>query len=283
VQQAREAARRTECRNKLKQHGLALHNYHDVFKLFPFGAVESDTGMPQMQMNWRFDILPYIDQAPLYNVLAQLPRWGNCVPGGADGSAALWLNRPEQLQVIPLFICPSESVGPILGGNQNGHDTCCPSTSAMASYQGNASTLTPYNSGGWGYFGDNPSALEPPGMMSHYPTRISVAKVTDGTSNTFFVGERTAKKEVSYCGGADEGTNYTCWMGQFGAVGTINYGINYRCRSSWITGLGFSSMHSGGAHFLMVDGAVRFVSENTAQSVLTALSTRKSGDVVGEF
>lgn len=282
VQQAREAARRTECKNKLKQIGLALHNYHDTHKYFPWGCMESDRGLPQMQMNWRFDILPYIDQAPLYTTLSQLPRLGAC--------SAFWLTDTSatggvqyQLMVIPAYLCPSESVGPIMGRNQNGGDTCCPSTSAMASYQGNASTLTPSPSGSWGYYGDDPANSDPPGMMSHYPTSIGIRKVTDGTSNTLFVGERTVIKPVNRTGCTEEGTWYSCWLGQFGSVGSINYGINLPCRVSWTSGLGFASMHTGGCHFVMVDGAVRFVSENISQVTLNSLSTRASGETVGEF
>jgi len=63
VQQAREAARRTQCRNNMKQLGLALHNYHDAFTTFPIGTQWSD------DPNWRIGILPYLDQAPLYNSL----------------------------------------------------------------------------------------------------------------------------------------------------------------------------------------------------------------------
>ncbi len=280
VQQAREAARRSQCKNNLKQLTLSLHTYHDSASVFPFGCVEQDGGMPQMQMNWRFDVLPMIEQGNLYNTLAVLDRSGFC-----PSSPVNWLGLPQQLQVIPVFICPSESVGPLLGGNQNGGDTCCPSTSALSSYQGNASTLTPYSSGGWGYFGDTSGSNgpNPPGMMSHYPTRLSMRSVTDGTSTTIFIGERTAAKTVAQCGPGTEGTNYSCWMGQFGAVGSINYGINSPCRSSWTSGLSFSSMHSGGAQFGLVDGSVRFISQNINLTTLTALSTRASGETIGDY
>jgi len=155
----------------------------------------------------------------------------------------------------------------------------------MTNYQGNASTLTPFSSGGWGYFGDTSGSNgpNPPGMMSHYPTRLSFRSVGDGTSNTLFIGERTNVKPNVNCGSGVEGTNYSCWMGQFGAVGSINYGINSPCRSSWTSGLSFSSMHSGGAQFGMVDGSIRFISQQVNQTTLNALSTRTSGDVPGDF
>ncbi|MDB5385377.1 MAG: hypothetical protein JWM11_1023 [Planctomycetaceae bacterium] len=282
VQQAREAARRSQCKNNLKQIGLALHNYLDSNKVFPWGCVSGNNagsyGFCGQVMNWRFSILPYIDQAPLYATLSPLDRRGyTCSPD----NTATWLTNPAQLQVIPAYICPSESVGPMTSANQNGGDTACPTTSAMTSYQGvcAAGSSAPY-----GYYGGDVSGLNADvGMMSHAPTKLDTAKVTDGTSNTVFVGERTGNKAKPGCG-SGEGTNYMCWMGQFGSVGSLpQYGINLLCRNSYTSGLGFGSMHVGGCHFVMVDGSVRFISENISNVTLTALSTRASGEVVGEF
>ncbi len=283
VQQAREAARRSNCTNNLKQIGLGLQNYHSSAQVFPWGCLDGDDlgAAQRMTMNWRYDLLPFIDQDPLYKKLKVLDRHDAT---SAVNNSAFWLALPQQQQVLPSYICPSEIVGPFTSANQNGGDTTCPTTSAMASYQGNAS-ICPPSGGGMGYYCGANTALAggtPPGMFSHYPTRITMAKVTDGTSNTLFVGERTGNKAVTGCG-AGEGTNYMCWMGQFGSVGSINYGINLRCRNSWTSGLGFGSMHQGGAFFLMVDGSVRFISQTVNQPTLVALSTRATKDTPGSF
>lgn len=295
VQQAREAARRSDCKNKLKQIGLALHNYHDSAKFFPFGCVDGDDAPSYRGSNasWgglagncRYDILPYIEQAPLYTQLSTLAR--GTLNASPDNSSA-WMTHAAQQQVLPVYICPSETVGPYTSRNQNGGDTTCPSTSAMASYQGNASTCAASAGGSTGYYCGGAGSIagnDPPGMFSHFPTSISIAKVSDGTSNTLLVGERTGEKANAACGGGKtfDGTNYMCWMGQFGSVGSISYGINLQCRSSWTSGLGFGSMHTGGCHFVMVDGAVRFISQNiNVPTVLTALSTRNANDLVGDF
>jgi prepilin-type N-terminal cleavage/methylation domain-containing protein len=105
VQQAREAARRTQCRNNLKQIGLALHNYHDIFGMFPQAfSVNADlpamgasgiTGAAHM-MGWSTAILPHIDQANIYDSLTQ---GGVTVLGGVDNTQAS--------ASIPAFICPS--------------------------------------------------------------------------------------------------------------------------------------------------------------------------------
>ncbi|MDB5339883.1 MAG: hypothetical protein JWN70_5502 [Planctomycetaceae bacterium] len=118
VQQAREAARRSQCKNNLKQLGLALHNYEGTHSVFPFGAT---TSIINMALNWRYDVLPYLEQTNLYNQIATngLSRATAC-PAGSDP----WLSQPFQLQVIPGFICPSETVGPLMAGQQNSGDTC---------------------------------------------------------------------------------------------------------------------------------------------------------------
>jgi prepilin-type N-terminal cleavage/methylation domain-containing protein len=287
VQNAREAARRSQCANNLAQVGKALQNYNATHQVLPWGALDGDDlgAANRMTMNWRYDILPYIDQDPLYKILKGYARRDaqNIVVNGVTNGSAFWLALPQQQQVLPVYICPSDSVGPFTSANQNGGDTTCPTTSAMASYQGNASTCPP--SGGSGYYcgaNNNTAGNNPPGMFSHYPTRINFNKVLDGLSNTLFVGERTGNKPIPGCG-AGEGTNYMCWMGQFGAVGSINYGINLRCRNSWTSGLGFGSMHPGGAQFVMGDNAVRFISQNIYQPTLVALSTRASRDIPGEY
>ena len=82
VQQAREAARRSACKNNLKQVGLAFHNYHDAFRTFPIGAQ-----VPIYQANWRVSILPYMDQANLYNSLTQTPA------NGRGYNTLQWLDR----------------------------------------------------------------------------------------------------------------------------------------------------------------------------------------------
>ncbi|MCA9027033.1 MAG: DUF1559 domain-containing protein [Planctomycetaceae bacterium] len=103
VQQAREAARRTQCRNNLKQLGLALHNYHDVFLTFPQGFIVDATfgagitGTPNMS-SWSFSILPYIDQTNLYNTIAS-SGGGLTVVGGVTNTQAK--------TTVPGFICPS--------------------------------------------------------------------------------------------------------------------------------------------------------------------------------
>ena len=99
VQQAREAARRTQCKNNLKQIGLAMHNYHDTYMLFPAAHLNDQQGQPKL--SWRVSILPYVDQAPLYNMYNFNEAW--------DGPSNSRFLNP----LPPVYGCPSyPSTGP---------------------------------------------------------------------------------------------------------------------------------------------------------------------------
>ena len=116
VQQAREAARRTQCKNNLKQIGLALHNYHDTMLTFPFaGTVGADvvngaTTGPN-GFNWRFFILPYIDQGPLYNQVSALNLQGTACYGCSTSAA--WMALP--MRNSPASRSPMSTAGAIIG------------------------------------------------------------------------------------------------------------------------------------------------------------------------
>jgi prepilin-type N-terminal cleavage/methylation domain-containing protein len=112
VQQAREAARRTQCKNNLHQFGLALHNYHDTFKSFPAQQLPTQ-GAPNA-WGWGVMVLPFIDQATLYNALQ--PGMGGAFPAPGATNWTGWMPPPSTLyngvpllqQAVPVFICPSD-------------------------------------------------------------------------------------------------------------------------------------------------------------------------------
>jgi prepilin-type N-terminal cleavage/methylation domain-containing protein len=164
IQAAREAARRTECANKMKQLGIALHNYHDTHKKFPPDAIWVGASPAPVYRNftWITLLLPYIEQQALYNEINfSIPAWNQQVtgPGGAT----------MNLQAVQLaaFTCPSEP------------DKTCNKGFGLSSYAGAA---------GWDghrrMFGD-PQRAGPFSLLDS----STFALVTDGTSNTLFVGE----------------------------------------------------------------------------------------------
>lgn len=302
VQQAREAARCSQCKNNLKQIGLALHNYHDTFGKFPFASSANDYGGLQMALNWRYDVLPYIDQAPLYNLMSVPSR---TTPGNAN--TAYWINGAGvtyQLQVIPAFICPSETQETVLSGNQVGGDCIVPSRCAVANYTLSAGSCRPSNTGttpmgvslgiaevgeqycgnviGDGMFSLGAGNRPGSGVM----LCLNLKSLSDGASNTLMGGEKTnnpSSKTPNPCNFGTDGTNYSGWLSQWGSVSSVAHGINLPCRASWQRGIQWASRHVGGAHFLMADGAVRFITQNIDLRTLRALSTRAGGETVGDF
>lgn len=264
VQQAREAARRTQCRNNLKQIGLALHNYHDNFQTLPPGWI--GVTMAQADVSgtngWSCfaRVLPQIDQSPLYNQINF---------NVAVGAAA---NATVRTTMLAAFRCPSD-IGPDKWTIPTAGTTTPLADVAAASYAG--------------VFGkdevDNCNGLAPGAPCNSdgvffLNSRIRFADVTDGLSNTLIVGER--------CSRVNNGWLYT-W------AGVISGGDNPICRilgDTDVTPNGndvrmdeFASRHIGGAQFVLGDGAVRFIKTNIDLGVYRNLASRAAGDIVGEF
>ena len=256
VQQAREAARRSQCQNNLKQIGLALHNYHDVHRIFPYGyntvpPAGCTDGTEDIRHGWGFFILPFVDQAPLYNF---------CIQNGAN-DCLVWYSTPALTAantgantVLPVYNCPSDAMRGI-NTDLNNH--------GKSNYKG----VTDGGAGSQSHiFG-----------FSTVETRIR--SISDGTSNTLMVGECSTKG--AYTGGI--------WMGVRGDVHDNMAEVDND--SVWLinapaTGEGvdaFNSLHEGGAQFLFADGKVQFISENIDAGTYDALGTKNAGDIPGEY
>jgi len=296
VQQAREAARRTQCKNNLHQLGLALHNYHDTFNLFPATIV--DVANPEPAPGWAYSskgsylvrILPFIDQAPMFNAInfsgMNAPWTAPNVEAQTDSAGKLF-----RLYVIPGYQCPSNTAGM----NVTGHSTkwcygmsmgnqLMPSNTGCTLYQGNN-----FGTGPAGH-GNASDPTQTSGVVSRLVWSARLADVTDGASNTIAMGE------VRYnCG---DHTQYGWFHENATWVATtapINFPINCigdppvpnagPCNQigAWTTTQGFKSQHTGGCHFVMCDGAVRFLTENIDYLTYQKLGDRRDGQVIGEF
>ena len=274
VQQAREAARRSQCKNNLKQIGLAIHNYHDTMNCFPPGGLHVGT-----QASWLVMILPYIDQANLYTTIN-------------FNVSSYTLIQPVALNRVASFLCPSS------------HDERSPTESSTPT----GGTSTPcYTTHYYGVMGPgldmtNPvtgslylvengtgnSGLGGFGVQGLLGTsrvtsvnRSAVKRMrdaTDGTSNTFLVAELSYDTRKANCYRAwtrgNGGTN------AMGSAKNIVKGINVAGYngSSNFNSPSFGSLHIGGAHFLMGDGTVRFVSENIDMGVYCATASCDGGE-----
>jgi prepilin-type N-terminal cleavage/methylation domain-containing protein len=272
VQQAREAARRTQCKNNLKQMGLALHNYHDTTLQFPPLFIYQDnpaacaaTPCNEPSWGWTMMILPYMDQAPLYNTVN---------PGPITLRAALADTAKRPLLQTPLaaFRCPSD-VGPLL--------------TALA-ISGQLTSRSNYP----GVNGTGPRTYmtAQAGIFGKRNVGTKMRDVTDGTSNTIMVGERASKSKTNvndsythWVGVSEGNTDNSGFKGALELAGTTGYAMNTPQAASWMFQSWFSSAHVGGAHFIMGDGSIRFVSENVDLNLYKGLSTFGGGEVVGEF
>jgi prepilin-type N-terminal cleavage/methylation domain-containing protein len=271
VQQAREAARRTQCKNNMKQLGLALHNYESTHRLFPSGRT-SMGGLSYLGHSTQVMLLPYIEQSTLY----------------ATFNLAVGFNHVTNFNcnsrtVLPAFLCPSNPVTE--GVNWTGATNPCAGSdpnqdTARSHYCG----VTDSRTHGRGAF--SLVMANGDGMFFHN-SRVRMADIVDGTSNT-----------LMYCEIVSQGTGrFQCcsWMAYADGIGTVN-GINapFRSTPGGIPPLthdmyggnafaGPASYHIGGCQFTLADGSVRFISQNIAQSTIAALTTVYRGEVVGEF
>lgn len=274
VQQAREAARRTQCKNNLKQLGLALHNYHDVNLAFPPGWVDQGPDGNSV-WNWTAMILPYLEQSALYDQL----NVGNSPPVDvlADTDLVTLMQQP-----LTAFRCPSDT-GP--GINTNGNRLNSGQSLALTNYVGNAGSNRIERAGS-----------EADGLYCQN-SKVRIRDVTDGTSNTIAVGERAWKLNGYDLKAGVSFMNRTAYGNQteFGGVYSLGSGQTpINCTNGTICRRGFSSLHTGGSQFLLMDGSVRFISENidhdpdnsgvpNVDSTYERLCGIADGQVIGEF
>ena len=290
VQQAREAARRSQCKNNLKQIGLALHNYHDTFEGFPIGVRRDQLG--GWGMSWFVGILPYVDQAPLFNKLnPNVPNSGY-VGNGANANNI----------IIPTFACPSSPMDILF--NTGGGNTQKPNyVGVSGSTNGNGFT-NPATSPEFAVSGCCTSVvagqLRSIGGLLIPARSMTMTDVSDGTSNTmivsecsdFFINPAGANVQVNSNHGFMMGTSQvgpTVTNERTFNITTLRYPPN--TKDTTLPGIGnndganngFYSAHTGGVHGLLCDGSVRFISENVDMLNLRRVVTRNDKETVGEF
>lgn len=299
VQQAREAARRTQCRNNLKQIGLAMHSYHDAHQTFPPGFVPFLISDYNQLVNsifasswaWPVTILAMMDEANLYERLVSTDP-GPDTPFPVVPGNELDISLPE-------FLCPSDASPPrsMYGGWGDG-----------VQHLADGYQKSNYAACG-GFYGDTSSSiawrdLQPTNHRGVFnvASRTRIRDITDGTSNCLLIGE--AKMLPSVNPAFDEASDtpiwirahaqsyrgapsnlltpqsvmrYTRYEPMLTSFAPFGYGINSNSRYC------FSSSHSGGAQFVFADGSVHFLSESTNQTLYQNLSTKADGNIVGQF
>ncbi len=282
VQQAREAARRSQCKNNLKQIGLAFHNYHDTHRTFPPGWIDNETCLSggscvngtgstasddseatnRNGLGWGTMVLPFLDQAPLYNQIGTetnnfANNWHKIVSGGIASSKI----------VLNVYNCPSDPMGGI--NTDKG-------SFGKSNYANERTTL-----------GGN--------------SKLRIRDITDGTTNTILIGEVTTKNETGTtgsCAGTPCPYEGKLWIGPRTSTtgwepGLLNEDVYFIDTNvhDLINGgkrpvshrFALSSAHEGGVHIALADGSVRFLSENVDGTTYIRLNNPKDGNVIGEF
>jgi prepilin-type N-terminal cleavage/methylation domain-containing protein/prepilin-type processing-associated H-X9-DG protein len=300
VQQVRAAAARMKCTSNLKQIGLALHNYHDSVGSFPPGYVDGNTNPDSTPDNdvgpgwgWASFLLPYVEQGAVYKQI-------NFSQGVGIGSNTAISQLP-----LAIYQCPSDSlqqafpvydssfsnpIATVAHGNYvgcNGWEECFNNAGGDAQ-GGGADGL----SGGFGQAGDG---------LFYRNSHNSIANVTDGLSNTIFVGERSSNHSPSTWTGAVTGGRCPAWMATQPpspystppgpAYDNADYDealVLAHCNATHVPSADFPiydpdtfySMHSpSGANFLFGDGSVHFLSSSIDPNTYQYLSTIAGGEV----
>lgn len=295
IQAAREAARRTQCNNNLKQIALAVHGYHDVYKMFPTvsGGIQTSAYLNTCPgwilstgFSWRAVILPQIEQQTLYDRLNLSAVITGCWPVGDTSGAFPRLGDPDPNgkpgnEMIPAFVCPSDPTRPI-------NNTEGPTNYA-------------------GIWGDRARPESDRGVFSRY--KVTMASITDGTANTAMVGEVFRGKACDHYytggwnGGALNGQRCRRWAEETGYCGAAT-GTYDRFLSKWV-GLApndpqndmitwsdqncagcfqdvdrrpISSLHPGGAQCAYADGSVHFIPNSVNGDLWLATGSRAGSE-----
>ena len=265
VQKVREAAALLSCKNNLKQIGLALHNYHDTRGAFPVGYYDP-TPWPQLDTGpgwgWAAYILPNLEQD---NVFRQL----NFKLDVGDPA-----NAAARATVVKSFVCPSDTrqMGNVFTIDDGGANKW---TLALASY------VACNGNDGVDDFTTPPHT----GAFLRATTGFRVADISDGMSNTLFVGDRTSLLSYStWSGGPTGGQNpFLLAPGNFGAEVTLllcHAGETGPNSPGVFDADSTSSPHRQGVPFLLGDGSVRFITNGVDINTWMALATRAGGEVI---
>lgn len=304
VQAAREAARRMQCSNNLKQLGLALHNYNDVYKRFPSSASycvpwlpcagatgNMDNGYPWVGGLWRkgsglVRLLPFVEQTAFFNQIdmsRDVDAWFGALQP-ATPVTQFSGRRPREFK-IPTYQCPSDPEARTdLAVSNYGFSMGSQALPAQSA----GCALYPSHLNGPSGHGNTSDSSQISGAFARFHWAARLGDLTDGTSNTIVMGEIRPNCHDHHFNGWAAGN--ALWTS---TVAPINYNtcrnelpgnaggpINCNSWNVWMTSAGFKSKHVGGAQFVLGDGSVHFLSQSIDYTNYQRLGARSDGAVV---
>jgi prepilin-type N-terminal cleavage/methylation domain-containing protein/prepilin-type processing-associated H-X9-DG protein len=304
VQKVREAAACTQCVNNLKQIGLALQGYHDVNKSFPSGYVDGNTDTNSTPDNdvgpgwgWASFLLPYLEQGGVYNQINFTVPVGSGVNTAVSQLPLAIYQCPSDpyQQAVPVYDSSfSKPVATVAHGNYfgcNGWEECFNGASGNPQGGSGMDGLT----GGIGQAGVG---------VFYRNSNTRIASITDGLSNTIFVGERSGNHAPGTWTGAVAGGRCPAWMATQPpspytpppgpAYDNADFGealVLAHCNATHVPNADFPiydpdvyySMHPGGANFLFGDGSVHFLTSGINPDTYQALATIAGGEVTTDW
>jgi prepilin-type N-terminal cleavage/methylation domain-containing protein/prepilin-type processing-associated H-X9-DG protein len=304
VQKVRESAARAKCTNNLKQIGLALHSYHDANGKFPAGYVDGNNDPNSTPDNdvgpgwgWAAYLLPYLELGNVYNQIDLKQTVGSGVNAAISKQDLVVFQCPSdgQQQLVPVYDSTfSTPITTVAHGNYVGCagwvECFNGATGNIVAGSGDDGLPGVFGSGGRGVFWRN--------------SKTNFAAVTDGTSNTIFVGERSSNHSPSTWTGAVPGGRCPAWMATVPPIPYVpppglpydnaDFGEAYVLAHTNATHLPnadfpifdpdtFYSFHPSGANFLLGDGSVRFITSSVNPKTYQALGTIAGGEVLGDY
>jgi len=313
VNAAREAGRRTECANNLKQIGLALNGFEEAQGAYPIGAALESGGM------WSSFILPHLDLDSIYSKLTfgwdGRPDWAMTspdypppileMPAGPDSPAAQTARNVAACEtVIPVFRCPSAGLPLHVLDASTYTPTWCVARRVPGSYLGCVSGLVQNDQGLINLDGIMVAPAPPPrnlwdGGGTLTMKYMTTAQITDGVSNTIIVGEAVpdaannpdredpglnmGRKDHWYIGGDDiddyAGQDWSECLGSTGVPINLPK-VPPGDPAFGAYEIGYSSRHNSGCNFVFADGSIHFLSQSISASVYSALGTRAGGEPI---
>lgn len=275
VQQAREAARRTQCKNNIKQLGLGLHNYESTFGQFPAGIQFAFDDTRTFSWSWQVHILPFLDQSPIYNSIDWEKGIAVAAQSGSLANVPNGYRCPSDPNTRAIF----EQTEGLFKGKWGVTSYLGVSGVGVMQVGANSTMSSPETCLAW----ERELRLGIRGGILYENSYKKIAEIKDGTANVLICGERGLPGKAEYGWWTGPGNAATCPIGWRDVLLSSAAGLHSKSEGD-AGAMHWWSLHAGGAHFLYGDGTVRFLGYQIKPTVFNSLAHVDDGTVTeGDF